>query len=490
MISQIEQGYSMDSYNFEKLSKKDWIDLVRTELSIDSPETKLSKLTYEDISYPALELYSGRVATLRTFPKKIKHISYSNLEKKDHIDLVDEWHRTKTNLSDVITAHTNSNKIALNAGIIHNSGASVIDELVLVLSLALQFPTKKLRFVMAASSKQFLTMAKFRALRFIWEKICDENKLNYNFDILAITSLREFTLYDERNNTLRACAAVAASMMGGADYISVLAHDRLKAQYNDEISSNQSLRLADNIFHILDEESHLAKVSDPGRGSFAIEFLTWQIIDKVVERLSEHEGTGFKNYWEGLPNSVKKLAQKRYADVENIKHIVTGVNSYSNPEERFIKNKKETKYYDGGEGHFPLRRLATEFETLRIGFEKISSNFRGIIYCLGDQKKLTPRINFCKNYFEVAGIPMQERFSHDEDLEKCLASSTLVVFCAIDEDYPKLLTQTEKIKKYTPHIYIAGRVDAGVLGTREVKPIFMGQNMFEVLKKLMQELMK
>ena len=122
----------------------------------------------------------------------------------------------------------------------------------------------------AADADQFLTMAKFRALRLLWARIETACGLTPKpLFIAADTAWRMLTQRDPYVNMLRATMATFAAGLAGANAITVLPHT-LALGLPDPFAR----RVARNTQALLLEESNLAKVSDPAAGAGGIETLT------------------------------------------------------------------------------------------------------------------------------------------------------------------------------------------------------------------------
>ena len=118
---------------------------------------------------------------------------------------------------------------------------------------------------------------------------------------------------------------------------------------------------------------------------------------------------------------------------------------------------------------------------------------------LGEEAKLTGRINFCKNFFEMLGIKVQQsdasmdvaRLVSDFKKQNC----EHVIFCGQDEDYP--IHVNKFIKAYkdagAKGIYLAGApksLDINQLKTAGLTDaIFMGQDVYQVLSHFVKEVM-
>ena len=122
-------------------------------------------------------------------------------------------------------------------------------------------------FRLAADADEFLTIAKFRALRKLWARVeaaCGLTpKPAY---VAAETAWRMMTKRDPYVNMLRTTIAVTAAGLGGADSIAALPHTAALG-----LPDAFARRVARNTQLILLEESNLAKVADPAAGSGAIE---------------------------------------------------------------------------------------------------------------------------------------------------------------------------------------------------------------------------
>ena len=71
-----------------------------------------------------------------------------------------------------------------------------------------------------------------------------------------------------------------AGILGGATRLTVL-----PANANTEQASGFTRRIARNVQHLLELESHLGKVVDPAAGSYYIEKLTGEIAEKAWNSL-------------------------------------------------------------------------------------------------------------------------------------------------------------------------------------------------------------
>ncbi len=87
---------------------------------------------------------------------------------------------------------------------------------------------------------------------------------------------------------IRAATQALSAVIGGADRLYVLPSN---AALGEE-SSAFSRRIARNVQHLLQLESHTDKVIDPAAGSYYIEKLTDKLTEQAWAKFQEIEGKG------------------------------------------------------------------------------------------------------------------------------------------------------------------------------------------------------
>src|SRR5437667_178533 len=190
---------------------------------------------------------------------------------------------------------------AADGRVIHDAGGSEVQELAFVLAagvaylralegagIALDQAQDMVYARLSADADQFLTMAKFRALRLLWARIEQSCGLAPKpLFIAADTAWRMLTQRDPYVNMLRATMAVFSAGLGGANSIAVLPHT-LALGLPDAFAR----RVARNTQLVLLEESNLAKVSDPAAGAGGIEALTQELCESAWALFQETEKAG------------------------------------------------------------------------------------------------------------------------------------------------------------------------------------------------------
>src|SRR5699024_1972871 len=131
---------------------------------------------------------------------------------------------------------------------------------------------RRIDFRVAATADQFVTIAKFRALRRTWARVGEVLEVpeeDRGAWIHAVTSWRMQTRTDPWVNILRDTIACFAASAGGADAITVLPYD-----HPIGLPTPFSRRVARNTQSLLAAESNVARVADPAGGSNYVEALT------------------------------------------------------------------------------------------------------------------------------------------------------------------------------------------------------------------------
>src|SRR5699024_2636916 len=104
--------------------------------------------------------------------------------------------------------------------------------------------------------------------------------------IYTDTSLRTYSKLDIYVNLLRAGNEAFSAVLGGADVVTVHPHDVLSA------ITPQSERIARNVQLVIKEETFVHYVLDPAGGSYYIDSLTDQLVERAWQAFLEIEEKG------------------------------------------------------------------------------------------------------------------------------------------------------------------------------------------------------
>lgn len=151
---------------------------------------------------------------------------------------------------------------AIRADGLHEAGATAVQELAFALAQAVEKLSPKTVFVFAVGSNYFFEIAKLRAARTLWETAAGACGLESpNLRIHVRTARRNKSVLDRYTNLVRVTTEALSAVIGGCDSL-------------DVVPDGFDPHLAANVHHILREEAHVSKVSDPAAGSYYIEVLT------------------------------------------------------------------------------------------------------------------------------------------------------------------------------------------------------------------------
>jgi methylmalonyl-CoA mutase len=370
-------------------------------------------------------------------------------------------------------------KLAVADGrIIHNAGGSEAEELGYVLSVGVAYlrafesegvtldaARHMLFFRLSADADQFLTTAKFRSLRKLWNRVESACGLAAEpIVISAETAWRMMTQRDPHTNILRATIAVVGAATGGADAITVLPFTAARG-----LPDGFARRVARNTQLVLADEAFLAKVADPGAGSGAIETLTDQLCRTAWSFFQEIETAGgaAAALNAGLiQNKVAAVRGKRAAAVAHRKDALIGATLFPNlaESETPVAQALRPRADLNGKPLAPIR-LAEPFEALRDISDQAAKSHgqRPTIFLanLGTPAEFTARSTFAKNFFEAGGIETVDGDGEAQALASAFALSkaALACLCSSDGVYEKEAASVARALKAAgaKHIYLAGR---------------------------------
>ena len=346
--------------------------------------------------------------------------------------------------------------------IIHNAGGSEAQELAFAIAAAVDclraleaggVPLDSARgmiyFRMAADADEFLTIAKFRAVRKLWARVEEACGLTPKPTYVAAeTAWRMMTKRDPYVNMLRTTIAVSAAGLAGADNIAALPHTAALG-----LPDAFARRVARNTQLVLLEESNLAKVSDPGAGSGAIEALTSQLCTAAWKQFQEIEAAG--GAWAALERGliqqkVAAVRTERQKSTARRKDALTGTSDYPNLQEKAPAVLKVAPIVPPTEigakaviEPLPSIRLSEPFEKLRDASDRMiartGSRPKVFLANLGKIADFTARAMFAKNFYEAGGIEALNNDGFKDQTEMLAAfkksGAKLACLCSSDAVY-------------------------------------------------------
>ena len=201
----------------------------------------------------------------------------------------------------------------------------------------------RLSFFWAIGMNFFMEVAKMRAARFIWAKMMKEfgpkNEKSMALRTHSQTSGWSLTEQDPFNNVTRTCIEALAAANGHTQSLHTNALDEAIA-----LPTDFSARIARNTQLYLQEETAITKVIDPWAGSYYVESLTNELIEKAWKHIEEIEELGgmAKAIETGLPKMrIEEASARRQAKIDSGKEAIIGVNKF-----RLDKEDREIEVLD------------------------------------------------------------------------------------------------------------------------------------------------
>jgi methylmalonyl-CoA mutase len=197
----------------------------------------------------------------------------------------------------------------------------------------------RLSFFFAIGMNFFMEIAKLRAARVLWHRAMTQlgakDERSKMLRTHCQTSGVSLTEQDPYNNVMRTTIEAMAAMLGGTQSLHTNALDEAIA-----LPTDFSARIARNTQIIIQEETGMTKVVDPLGGSYYIEALTQELVDKaweIIERV-QSEGGMAKAVAAGWPKAmIETAAAARQARVDRSDDVIVGVNKYRLASEDFLE---------------------------------------------------------------------------------------------------------------------------------------------------------
>ncbi|MGE8204448.1 methylmalonyl-CoA mutase [Heyndrickxia sp. NPDC080065] len=193
----------------------------------------------------------------------------------------------------------------------------------------------RLSFFWAIGMNYFMEVAKMRAARRIWAQLIKpfqpKNEKSLALRTHSQTSGWSLTEQDPFNNVTRTLIEAHAAAMGHTQSLHTNALDEAIA-----LPTDFSARIARNTQLYLQEETGITNVIDPWGGSYYVESLTNELMNRAWEHIEEIESLGgmTKAIETGLPKMrIEEAAARRQAYIDSGKETIIGVNRYRLEEE-------------------------------------------------------------------------------------------------------------------------------------------------------------
>src|SRR5210317_2308724 len=198
--------------------------------------------------------------------------------------------------------------------------------------LAIDAFAPRLSFFWGIGMNPFMEIAKMRAARFLWSKhlkaLGAEHPKSMALRTHSQTSGWSLTEQDPYNNVTRTAIEAMAATMGGTQSLHTNSLDEAIA-----LPTDFSARIARNTQLHLQLETDITFTADPWGGSYYVEKLTADLIDRATALMEEVEALGgmTKAIEAGIPKlRIEEAAAKKQARIDSGADIIVGVNAFEN----------------------------------------------------------------------------------------------------------------------------------------------------------------
>ncbi len=188
----------------------------------------------------------------------------------------------------------------------------------------------RLSFFWAIGMNHFMEIAKMRAGRLLWAKIVKQfnpkNPKSLALRTHSQTSGWSLTEQDPFNNVGRTCIEAMGAALGHTQSLHTNALDEAIA-----LPTDFSARIARNTQIYIQDETTICKSIDPWGGSYYVESLTQELVEKAWAHIQEIEKLGgmAKAIESGIPKlRIEEAAARTQARIDSGEQTIVGTNKY------------------------------------------------------------------------------------------------------------------------------------------------------------------
>lgn len=249
-----------------------------------------------------------------------------------------------------IIEHTASNmpkfnSISISGYHMQEAGANLVQELAFTIADGLEYVkvatdrglpvdsfAPRLSFFFCIGMNFFMEAAKLRAARYLWshwmEKLFQpQDERSIMLRTHCQTSGASLSEQDAYNNIIRTTIEALAATLGGTQSLHTNSFDEAIG-----LPTAFSARIALNTQLILQNETGITDTVDPLAGSYYVENLTAEMIEKADALITEIQEMGGMTIavQEGLPKrEIEKMATARQARIDSGAQVIVGVNKFT-----------------------------------------------------------------------------------------------------------------------------------------------------------------
>ncbi|MEO7060975.1 MAG: methylmalonyl-CoA mutase family protein [Lapillicoccus sp.] len=325
--------------------------------------------------------------------------------------------------------------VLVDATAVHDIGATDAQELGYSMAVAAAYlrtltaagiplddAVRLIEFRYAATDEQFPTIAKLRAARRLWARLLDLSGAAASTQRQhVVTSRPMMSRYDPWVNLLRTTIAAFAAGVGGADAVTVLPFDSPLGR-----PEAFGRRIARNTSALLVSESHVARVTDPAGGAYAVERLTDDLAAAgwaELGRIDTVGGAAAAVDDGSLAERIDHAVALREREIARRRRPITGLTEFPSLEQTLPVRAPDI-------GAPPVRRYGARFEALRDA----PTPPPVFLATLGSVAAHTARATFATNLLAAGGIPVDSAGATSSVSELLAAYGKQPVVCLAGAD--------------------------------------------------------
>lgn len=412
--------------------------------------------------------------------------------------------------------------ITVDGSAFHHRGANAVWELAGIISAGVGYlrilidagmnfrdALSQISFRVIADDDQFMTIAKFRAVRLLWARVAQVmGEPDCGGAVIhGLTSLPMMTQRDPWVNMLRTTLAAFGAGIGGADTVAVRPFDVAIPGGLHDSETGFARRIARNTQLLLLEEAHVGRVLDPAGGAWYIENLTENLAAQAWSHFQEVESyRNFSDATSYIIQQIERVRARRDDDIAYRRTLITGVSEFPNLAENLAEHNDVYAMKPDMRSSETLSeyRYASAFEALRyrsdVYLQRTGKRPSVLLLPLGAIAEHAKKVTYVSNLLVCGGIEaINSGTVMPTDIAEIVRSTKqdYAVVCGSEAQYRCDLADIISAARAAGirKIYVAGspeRIgDITTELTSEVKPDgYLAENInaVEVLSVLLEEL--
>ncbi|HEY5853257.1 MAG TPA: methylmalonyl-CoA mutase, partial [Aldersonia sp.] len=226
----------------------------------------------------------------------------------------------------------------------------------------------RLSFFWGIGMNFFMEVAKLRAGRLLWSELVGQfdpkSPKSLSLRTHSQTSGWSLTAQDVFNNVARTCVEAMAATQGHTQSLHTNALDEALA-----LPTDFSARIARNTQLLLQQESGTTRPIDPWGGSYYVEWLTHQLVERArahIAEVADHGGMA-QAISDGIPKlHIEEAAARTQARIDTGQQTVIGINKYQVADDHDIEVLKVENTRVRKEQIDKLERLRAERDQAEV----------------------------------------------------------------------------------------------------------------------------